>query len=264
MPFPLAHPAAVLPLRRLCPRRFNFPALVIGSLCPDVGYCFGQSHLDKFSHRFLAGTFGFCLPTGLLLLLIFYRLRRPVVQILPPRFRQILEPLCLRPVGSIIIILLSILTGAWTHLFLDSVTHLNGWIVTHFTFLQESVGQGFFRLRVCNLLYDLTTFAGAAWLALAYLNWLERVAGPRAWIFPGFKWCASLMFAAFTLLLSVANHNISLLELADIGVLTVALSALFFLATGWALRDKPANEPRAPRRQETENVSSQISEGNTV
>jgi hypothetical protein len=49
MPYPLAHPAAVLPLRRLCPRRLSFPALVVGSLCPDVGYPLGVS---RFSHSF--------------------------------------------------------------------------------------------------------------------------------------------------------------------------------------------------------------------
>ena len=40
MPFPLAHPAAVLPFRRYCSRWLNFPALVIGSLVPDLGYLF--------------------------------------------------------------------------------------------------------------------------------------------------------------------------------------------------------------------------------
>jgi len=33
MPFPLAHPAAVLPLKRFCPQRLSFSALVIGALC---------------------------------------------------------------------------------------------------------------------------------------------------------------------------------------------------------------------------------------
>src|SRR6266404_5342332 len=61
MAFPLAHPAAVLPLRRYCPRGFNFAALVVGSLSPDAGYLFGQRNVDEFSHR-VVGSFGFCLP----------------------------------------------------------------------------------------------------------------------------------------------------------------------------------------------------------
>jgi hypothetical protein len=42
MPFPLAHPAAVLPLRRYCPKYLSFPVLIVGSLVPDVGYCLGR------------------------------------------------------------------------------------------------------------------------------------------------------------------------------------------------------------------------------
>lgn len=71
MPFPVAHPAAVSPLRRYCPRYLCFPALVAGSLAPDVGYVFGHRHVDWFSHRFWAGSFGFCLPAGLLLDLLY-------------------------------------------------------------------------------------------------------------------------------------------------------------------------------------------------
>ena len=99
MPIPLAHPAAVLPLCRFCPRYLSFGALVIGSLLPDVAYTiddlnkfsrtlvflFGPSvgyseyvrnawDWDDFSHTF-AGSLGFCLPVGLLLLYGFLALR---------------------------------------------------------------------------------------------------------------------------------------------------------------------------------------------
>ena len=70
MPFTLAHPAAVLPLRRFCPRFLNFPALVVGSVGPDAGYAFGWLGADQVSHRFL-GSFVFCLPVGLVLVGLF-------------------------------------------------------------------------------------------------------------------------------------------------------------------------------------------------
>jgi hypothetical protein len=73
MPFALAHPAAVLPLRRYCPRQLDFPALLVGSLAPDLGYAFLPLHVYGFSHQFWAGSFGFCLPAGLVLVLIFYK-----------------------------------------------------------------------------------------------------------------------------------------------------------------------------------------------
>ncbi len=109
MPFPLAHPAAILPLRRYCPRYLSFPALIIGSLSPDVGYFFGHFRLGEFSHRLLPGSFGFCLPVGLVLVLVFYIARLPVVGILLSSDRRAFLPLCQRPAGSPFLIVSPIL-----------------------------------------------------------------------------------------------------------------------------------------------------------
>src|ERR1035438_3630138 len=102
MPFPLAHPAAVLPLRRYCPRWLSFPALVIGSLAPDAGYCLGElggRDWGVFTHGVL-GSVVFCLPLGMVLLALFYALRSPVVRMLPTPYQQALLPLCRRSSGS--------------------------------------------------------------------------------------------------------------------------------------------------------------------
>ncbi len=236
MPFPTAHPAAVLPLRRQCPRWFNFPALVIGSVVPDIGYCFGRLQVGKFSHRFI-GSFGFDLPVGLVLVLLFYLLRRPVVQRLPARHRQIFAPLCRQPAGSRLIIAGSLLVGAWTHLFLDSLTHPDGWLAGHLPGLQAVVLAGDCPTRVCDLLYAACTFAGVIYVAVVYLNWLKRAAQAPGWIFPGFKWVATLALAIPTLLFSFANHeDPPRLNLAAIGVLTVLLVVAFLTGTVWALR----------------------------
>jgi hypothetical protein len=248
MPFTLAHPAAVLPLRRYCPRWLDFPALVAGSVCPDLGYCFSQWHVAKFSHRFLAGDFGFCLPAGLLLVFLFYRFRRFAVRLLPARQREIFEPLCRRPAGSFWTIVVSLLVGIWTHLFLDSLAHENGLLATRLPLLLAVVSAGGLQFRVCDLIYSLTTFAGVAWLALSYMNWLERAAQTRRWIVPGFKWSAALLSATLALLLSLANHDHGPeLALADVGALTLLLVFLFFTAANWALRDGQAGTPRNSR-----------------
>jgi hypothetical protein len=86
VPFPLAHPAAVLPLRRYCPRYLSFPGLIAGSLSPDFGYLLGHLHVDQFSHRFWAGSFGFCLPAGLLAVGAYYLVRPPLLALLPARY----------------------------------------------------------------------------------------------------------------------------------------------------------------------------------
>src|SRR5512146_2649358 len=74
MPFPLAHPAAILPFRRYCPCWLNFPALVVGSLVPDLSYCSGNIRLDELAHR-PEGAVIFALPAGLLCLAVFYAFR---------------------------------------------------------------------------------------------------------------------------------------------------------------------------------------------
>lgn len=99
MPFPIAHPAAVMPLRRYCPRWLSLPALIIGSVSPDAGYLFGEKGAGGFSHGFL-GSFGFCLPAGLLMVALFYSLRAPLAGILPAPYQRALLPLCKRPPGS--------------------------------------------------------------------------------------------------------------------------------------------------------------------
>jgi len=48
MPLPLAHPAAVLPLRRFCPQYFDCPALVLGSILPDFAYAIDDLNKSLF------------------------------------------------------------------------------------------------------------------------------------------------------------------------------------------------------------------------
>lgn len=232
MPFPLAHPAAILPLRRYCPRYLSFPALIIGSLSPDVGYCFGNLNAGNFSHRFLVGSFGFCLPVGLLLVLVFYIARWPVVGILPYRQRRALLPLCLLA-GSPFLIVISLLIGVWTHLFLDSITHPDGWLVEHLPVLQSpvlTVGQH--RFLVCEVLYAGCTFAGVAWLAFCYLQWLENAAGSPGPGTRGMKWGCSLLLASSVLFIALASRGEhQLMGIVPAGIIAILLVIIFLLAT---------------------------------
>ena len=52
----------MFPLRRFCPERLSFAALVIGSMSPDFGYYFRQFPLAHFAHTAL-GTLTVCLPS---------------------------------------------------------------------------------------------------------------------------------------------------------------------------------------------------------
>jgi len=173
MPFTLAHPAAVMPLRRYCPRWLSFPALVIGSLTPDAGYLFGEARFGSFTHRFL-GSLGFCLPVGLLLVALFYGLRSPLVSMLPATYQRAFLPLCRRPAGSIWAIVISLLIGAWTHQAWDSFTHTTGWCVQHVPLLRAPLISVAGRTaRVCHVLWYGCSFAGVVWLFLLFERWKQ-------------------------------------------------------------------------------------------
>jgi hypothetical protein len=238
MPFPLAHPAAILPLRRYCPRHLSFPALIIGSLSPDVGYFSGHFRLGEFSHRLLQGSFGFCLPAGLVLVLVFYIARLPVVGLLPSGYRRAFLPLCQRPAGSPFLIVSSLLIGAWTHLFLDSITHEDGWLAKHLPVLRSSVPWvGQHRLMICEVLYAGCTFAGVAWLAFCYLRWLEKAAGSPVPTTRGMKWGCALLLASSILFIALASRGAhQLMGIVPAGIIIVLLVIGFFLATGKPFR----------------------------
>ena len=72
MPYPFAHPAAVLPLARPM-GRFAVPsALAIGSVVPDLWYF--VPFADRADSHSLAALFWFCLPAGLAAYALFHLL----------------------------------------------------------------------------------------------------------------------------------------------------------------------------------------------
>jgi hypothetical protein len=83
------------------------------------------------------------------------------------------------------VLLISLLLGTWTHLAWDSLTHTRGWMVLHVPLLQAVVvviHVPFWRdpgpvdygheLRVCHLLWYLSSFFGVAVLCYVYEKWL--------------------------------------------------------------------------------------------
>ncbi len=178
VPFPLAHPAAVLPLKRCCPRPLSFSALVIGSLSPDFGYCFGPLKIEDFSHSAL-GTVCFCLPIGLVALWAFQHLGGGSLRANPKT--ATVEPLRLTLPPVLAWAAVSLLVGAWTHLLWDGFTHKEGWFVTHIPVLRMPLTTFMGRtVRVFSVLWYLCSFAGVGVLYVAYEGWKEgRQTGAR-------------------------------------------------------------------------------------
>ena len=126
MPFPLAHPAAVLPFRRWCPKHLDFLALVIGSLIPDLAS--SVDDLEYFSHTLL-GSFVLCLPIGLLTVWIFRQIRDPLIATLPNPHRELALSFLPWRSAPLFQIALSLLLGGWLHDLWDLFTHDHSWLV---------------------------------------------------------------------------------------------------------------------------------------
>jgi hypothetical protein len=248
MPFPLAHPAAVLPLRRFCPRWLNFPALVVGSLTPDAGYFFGQQHGAWASHEFLGG-FAFCLPVGLVLVALFYWLRAPVVKLLPGPFQQTLLPLCQRRRGTVWGIVLSLLIGAWTHQLWDSFTHNDGWAVQNLPFLQTVVCTAAgHTARLCHVLWYGCSLAGVIWVFLVFEKWKRTCVAGNAQGSIQEVLRDALLVALLVLPVALAHH---LIQNNHWGICLVAAACAvplvgIVLRLGSARRSRLSSSPQQP------------------
>lgn len=172
MPFTFSHPAAVLPLRQYCPKYLNLPALMAGSLAPDLGYYMHNWHWSVCGHSFL-GSLKFDLPAGLLLTALFYISVRPVARLLPYPHREALSSICpvlkLPSLHNLVIAAFSVVMGAWTHIIWDGFTHANGWCVREFSsFTPALFTLGTYKVTVWHILQHGSTILGLLLLFNAY------------------------------------------------------------------------------------------------
>jgi hypothetical protein len=242
MPFPLAHPAAVLPLRRFCPRLLSFPALVVGSICPDLGYAFGEAGVGDFSHTVIGGT-AFGLLTGSILLFLGYASKNWVIGLAPAAYKDELRKGFQLTARSIPAILLSLALGTWTHLLLDCLTHSHGWGAEHLHALQAPVFALHGRpVRVCHLMWYFCSFAGLTWLVVDLRQWQGRH-GPARIGFRTSYLVEGIIVALLVLPIEVLHHYVH----SGFGLLLVgALSVLLSLAV--LARPITAEIPVQPQR----------------
>jgi hypothetical protein len=120
VPYPFAHPAAVLPLARPM-GRFAVPsALGIGSMLPDLWYFVPL--VERSDSHSVAALFWFCVPAGLIAYALFHlALKQPLIALLSPRLGSFtcagLPP---RPWYAVVA---SLLVGSMTHVGWDDLTH---------------------------------------------------------------------------------------------------------------------------------------------
>jgi hypothetical protein len=180
LPFTVAHPAAILPLRK----RLIFSALVMGAIAPDLHYFVGLGSDARPSHS-LPGAFTISLPSALVALWLFHRvLKLPLISLAPESHQQRLarfaSPFRFGPPRQFGLILISLLAGIFSHLFWDSFTHGSGFMVRHVALLRIMPFEAYGSFRpVYNLLQHLSTVIGTGVLAVAYYRWSVHAAkGP--------------------------------------------------------------------------------------
>jgi hypothetical protein len=181
VPFTLAHPAAVLPLRGT--RYLRTAPLIIGAVAPDVPY-FLPGSFGRFipeTHE-LEASYTTCLVLGYLLLVGIFILRRPLTALLAPRARW----LCLNALAPLeqhwsawAFAGLGIVAGVWSHLLWDSFTHADGWIVRRVAALSAPVTFGSYTGPLCHVLQYVSSVFGLLVLVIWY-GWLTAPAAVPA------------------------------------------------------------------------------------
>jgi membrane-bound metal-dependent hydrolase YbcI (DUF457 family) len=174
MPFTLAHPAAVLPLRGI--RFLRMAPLVIGAVTPDVPYYLplgpsGRPLRVGLDTHSLTGACTVDLALGMVLLAVAVLLREPLTALLPARARWLalasLEPFR-RRAAEWLLAPLAILIGVCSHLLWDSFTHADGWAVRHIPALNATVTLGWYSGEVFHILQYLSSAVGLTVLAWWY------------------------------------------------------------------------------------------------
>jgi len=173
MPFTLAHPAAVLPLKRL--RMFDVLPLIIGSVTPDIGYYFPRYIRLQLpvAHSFV-GSLTFCLPVALGVVALLVPLRIPMLEPLPTGHRQFVASHIERFMSRkryLVAAVPSILVGVWTHLIWDSFTHRNGWAVRQLVMLRATLQLPLIgSMEVFRVLQYISSVVGLAVIAVCYVS----------------------------------------------------------------------------------------------
>lgn len=172
MPFTFSHPAIVLPLTFLPRQWFSLTGLVIGSLTPDFEYFLRMRIKSNYSHT-IDGLFWFDLPLGLLLAFLFHNIvRNSLFDNLPTflksrfsSFRQFDWNGHFK--RNWLVVTISILIGAASHILWDSFTHDHGYFVQTIPTLQNSMAFLGRQIPILKILQHSSTILGGLVITFA-------------------------------------------------------------------------------------------------
>ena len=172
MPFTFSHPAIVLPLTFLPRQWFSLTGLVIGSLTPDFEYFLRMRIQSNYSHS-ISGLFWFDLPLGILLAFIFHNIVRDILfDNLPTILKSRVMKFKMFDWNNYfkrnwLVVTISVLIGAGSHIFWDSFTHDQGYFVQTIPVLTNTVDFFGRQLPTLKILQHSSTLLGGLVIAFA-------------------------------------------------------------------------------------------------
>ncbi len=227
MPFTLAHPAIVIPLK-LTGLKLSMTGLIIGSITPDFEFFIQMKEVENIGHKWY-GIFLFDLPVALLLAFLFHNvLRCSLLSNLPNIYRKRL--IHLKEFNwnryakkNIKTVVLSIFIGVLSHLLWDSFTHYDGFFVELIPALSNEIALLKYNLPVYFLLQILFSVLGMIALHFQLLRLPIIAEGPEYKINYSY-W----MFFALLFLAIISLRTLGWPELNSFGGLAIATMGSIF------------------------------------
>lgn len=231
MPFTFSHPAIVLPF--LKNKRVSATALIIGSMSPDFEYFFRMKMQSEISHTFL-GVLLIDLPLGFLVMFVFHQIiKKPLIENSPTFFKNRLAILKNSNwmdyfKKNVFTVLISFFLGAFSHLFWDSMTHWNGYLVQRIPFLNEVV----FTVPIYKIAQHLSTVVGLGVLFVYFYKqpdedkFIEETA-LKYW-YMSFSFAAVILAVRFSFGLPLAEIGSVIVSIIFSGVLAITAVGMIF------------------------------------
>lgn len=163
-------------------------------MVPDAEYFLPVSDKYRETAHTWPGAFTAALPMGAVILLFFYWVAPELAYLMPTPHREALLRAFKAPVFSVrnaVWAVCGIVIGAETHVFWDSFTHTDGWMVDRFPLLSTPLWGN--HLHVDFVLQILSSVAGVGVVLYVYDCW-ARSEGFRLWTVREISW-RSLLWA---------------------------------------------------------------------
>lgn len=179
MPFTLAHPSILFPLRWINKKYISLTGLVIGSMAPDFEYFLFMNPAAYHSHS-ISGIFLFDLPITFLLAFLYHNVvKRPLLQRFPFFKDKYLLPdfnFSVYIKKNWLVFLISALIGIVSHLFWDAFCHAQGYFVIRNVYLNTEIKLGSFLVRRCYIVWYISSIIGLLMMLVYVFDFKKIIA----------------------------------------------------------------------------------------